>query len=772
MLFGKPSNNIHIAVLLDGGYSTSTGMGRTTLMFCNALLNANENLTIVLASKLDRAEARALIDPTLQSRIDFCDLIWTKEVDNSGIPWVQPQNIMGRDFLSCDVWVLWNLPTQGVVAPIRPFIVFCADILTRIVPGAYSASGVDSSEAWSAFNYSLLSYRNASIVYCTTPRTLEDVVGFAGVPRSRVWLAPQFATTVSADAGDSQSPVPFKSYFLWTSNDTPHKNHLRAFEILDRYYSEFVGEALPVVITGPGTRFFNPEHEASSHVYHLKVREFISKRPNIIKNIYFAETLNRPEFVATLKNCSFLWHNVIYDNGTASVLEAAEYGIKSLVSDYPQTRYFDDKYKINSTFFSPFNVDEGLDFLIKTTMHARDNRINHVIIDYSSENRKFYLWVDSLIKSLNVFKSNLVAEGSARDITFNASAEFKLIADQASKIWHPVKRYLFDFPWSDVPVVCLIIRETRLGAIERLIDAFEVALRQKYLNFKLLILLPDDGQSLEYLKRIVSARVLVFDFIYAGPITDSVCCTTARSLAQTIFSIEAGWDMEDDKLVVLDDHAEIAEIAEDIVSRIPRGNWERDAGSYPPPPACDPKAPQCVAANPLFVPSIRLPPFEIDFQKDHHEDFLTAGFFGSDDGFRWVQQSATAMLAWREIPSTLLSRARHEIAGLFFKAKKTRVFFIEMYVEDLAFETCGDCVALRLAVNGREAGERHLSRGKNFLEFELQDNQICDDRLNKIDFVTDFEYKAGGRESLDQRMIAWKAIKFGFSRGKVNMHRR
>ena len=67
--------------------------------------------------------------------------------------------------------------------------------------------------------------------------------------------------------------------------------------------------------------------------------------------------VNDSEYVAIVRNSQFLVHNVLADNGTFSVIEAAILGRPSMSSDYPQMRELNKQFELDLQFFDAFDID-------------------------------------------------------------------------------------------------------------------------------------------------------------------------------------------------------------------------------------------------------------------------------------------------------------------------------------------------------------------------------------------------------------------------------
>ncbi|MGC1223029.1 MAG: hypothetical protein WA872_14725, partial [Candidatus Sulfotelmatobacter sp.] len=73
-----------------------------------------------------------------------------------------------------------------------------------------------------------------------------------------------------------------------------------------------------------------------------------------------------------LRHAQFLWHNVIYDNGTALAIEAAQMGVRTLSADYPQMRYLCATFGINALFFPAFDATRSAAALKEMEIQTAD----------------------------------------------------------------------------------------------------------------------------------------------------------------------------------------------------------------------------------------------------------------------------------------------------------------------------------------------------------------------------------------------------------------
>ncbi|MET3520655.1 hypothetical protein [Mesorhizobium abyssinicae] len=256
------------------------------------------------------------------------------------------------DFLDCDFWIMSTNSIAWPLAPLRPYCVFAQDFLQRYVPESMG----DHYE-----NGAIQTARHATAVFASTPHTLEDVVQYVGVPRARTALAPMVAD-FSKLHGGAQADREQAAYMIWTTNAAPHKNHIMTLEALLHYYTNLEGK-LDCYVTGVNTHQLSPGFQDDDDrsvlaKYPKSVRSFLRASPILRRRIKFLGDLPEDRYVSVLSGARFLLHNVIMDNGTFSVAEAAYVGTPSLSSDYPPMRYLAERFDLKLDFFDPRNPIE------------------------------------------------------------------------------------------------------------------------------------------------------------------------------------------------------------------------------------------------------------------------------------------------------------------------------------------------------------------------------------------------------------------------------
>ena len=252
-------------------------------------------------------------------------------------------NDAGYDFLDCDFWFLGANRFEYPVAPLRPYCVFTHDYLQRYFPSVFP----DYFE-----NGFFQTSRNAMAVLANTPHTIEDVVQYVGVPRRKTLLVPHVAEL--DPFRERRSPQEASEpYFIWTTNVTPHKNHIAALEALELYWTK-QGGTLNCHVTGLDTDKFDPtrslkQGDGSDHIF--AVREYLRKSDILRSRIKFKGNVSSDEYVSEVSGARFLFHSVVMDNGTLCAVEAAYAGVPTLSSDYPPMRYISERYGLNCQFF-------------------------------------------------------------------------------------------------------------------------------------------------------------------------------------------------------------------------------------------------------------------------------------------------------------------------------------------------------------------------------------------------------------------------------------
>jgi glycosyltransferase involved in cell wall biosynthesis len=265
-----------------------------------------------------------------------------------------------KQFLDCDLWIIISDRLEHKLLPIRPYVLMVYDYIQRHEP---LLTKVQNEQILAAAH-------GARRVLVTTKFTQSQAINFAGLLQRKVELVPMLVPSftpaiqpLSASQSENQmdeivdcapivdpiiDSIVIPDYFIWTTNRAVHKNHLNAFKALKIYYEELDGRLL-CQVTGVDTKKL-----LDSKVGHLSSLIPLWENTAILrKNVTFLGELADSNFQQTLAQSSFLWHPARIDNGTFSVIEAAQLGVPSLSSDYPPMREIDDRFGLNLTWMDP-----------------------------------------------------------------------------------------------------------------------------------------------------------------------------------------------------------------------------------------------------------------------------------------------------------------------------------------------------------------------------------------------------------------------------------
>jgi glycosyltransferase involved in cell wall biosynthesis len=238
-----------------------------------------------------------------------------------------------RQLYDCDLWIFVGDRLSAPLLPIRPYALVVHDYLQRYVN--LFPTGTDESF--------LAAARAAERVLVTTRFTEQDALTYAGVSKEKVvrlpMLAPEFPSAERVtSAADSR-------YFLWTTNLGSHKNHHNAISALRNYY-ELLDGKLHCHVTG-----VNSGNLLKSNLPHLKaLAAMVSDSEPLSKRLHLLGEIQDALYRRQLANAAFLWHPARIDNGTFSVIEAAQLNVPSLSSKYPAMEEIDAQFGLNLTW--------------------------------------------------------------------------------------------------------------------------------------------------------------------------------------------------------------------------------------------------------------------------------------------------------------------------------------------------------------------------------------------------------------------------------------
>jgi glycosyltransferase involved in cell wall biosynthesis len=193
----------------------------------------------------------------------------------------------------------------------------------------------------------------AEAIMVSTEFTATDAIQFTGLPAKKIIKLPMLAPDFGHYTPLDDLPRTSRSYFIWTTNLAPHKNHEKALEALRSYYERY-GGTLECHVTGVNTKLL-----FKSDASHLKgLREIRSSSRALKEHLRVRGEMPDHAFRDELRNAAFLWHPGRTDNGTFSVIEAASLGVPALSSDYPAMHEINRQFSLNLNWADPDRPDD------------------------------------------------------------------------------------------------------------------------------------------------------------------------------------------------------------------------------------------------------------------------------------------------------------------------------------------------------------------------------------------------------------------------------
>lgn len=446
------------AIMMPQGWKG--GMLNVAIMFCNTISRLKVNGETVGVSlclpegyendsldQVDRSVNVIFFKTAAMNASDPRMHFLQPHRDLSKAPWANysyPQALEDEmDIVLADVWITMTaFFSHGPLIPLKPTIVYAPDFIQRVVPEIY---GKDFSGVWDINAWQAVTMQDSNAVICTSKRTALDAVSYAGVRKEKVHILPltdlplfdvsdntpenlvskgkalkAFLTSVDDVQPDSHSADEPTSkdehtvdYFIWATNTTQHKNHRRALEALRLYYERHNGK-LRCIVSGAMTDWFHSDHPVQDP-YIVEIREKLRSSNYFDGKLSIAGPMSPAIYAETVRNAAFLWHNVLYDNGTFSVIDAARLGTRSLVSKYPQMVEICQEYGINANYFDPW--DAGDTALALKAMEASlvVDGIGATMLNREQSTTTFESSIQALLTSIFADQRNLRREYRAHD---------------------------------------------------------------------------------------------------------------------------------------------------------------------------------------------------------------------------------------------------------------------------------------------------------------------------------------------------------------------
>ena len=510
-------------------------------------------------------------------------------------------------------------------------------------------------------------------------------------------------------------------------------------------------------MTGAHSENFDPVLALKNNAYYTDhFQAFIRERPHLMRNVFFAGPLRWGQYRHVLQGAEFFWHNVVYDNGTAGCFEAAQLGVPSLSSDYPQMHYFDAQFGTNVRFFSAFDIKAGVHALQAMTAAAKNGLRATYGGPAATIGEQVAPWFAALIEKL-------VAPASTQSPRFDALSIRLAEALGGSNLKRASKTaaYVRAFPFEDAARVCLMLD----GAIahEDVVSALDILLalaRERYVSFKLFVFVDLPPDAIAVIEEFVYANVVHNDFFIVGGEVNSVLRATALDGAHLTIALTgngaASIDLLDESLSfgspvfvlcasrlptagrsgLLDDLVAALAARNDLLNRQRLELAVADRRAPPVAAVVNDPNEDTVATLLRAPPPIPSAPMLVDFRIAAYSSLLRAGFSAHDEGYRWASRTARLVLGG---VGTLLG--------------------IEAGCDANAFDAAGGAPRLAVDVNGVRVGVVELREGQHRY-WLTNDHLEPSEGQCEVTITANFDYRASDDNS---RMIAWRAIAVGFA---------
>jgi glycosyltransferase involved in cell wall biosynthesis len=390
-------NAKRIAVILPVPYRG--GSLRGTIVLINSLINGatslNDEIEVILAH-LDTQEYTDALFSELHPEVQRRPFVWKnldkdeayRAMNYAGYSGWEPTDetyLTPNDginyFLDCDLWLIISDRLNKSLLPVRPYILMLYDYIQRYVP--FLSQKIDDQL--------MFNVHQALSVMTTTQFTKNDVLQYMGLNTANVFKMPILVPNFELNS-EEQTKIKSSSYFIWTTNLAPHKNHQNTFDGLELYYEEFNG-ILECHITGVESGRLLQSYPS------LEKKLAFSQK--LKTKVLFCRELPDAAYKQKLQSAAFLFHSAVVDNGTFSVLEAAQLGIPSLSSDYPPMREIDLRFNLGLNWMdsaSAENIALNLKKMEETYLQLKENILKKNLDQFRhTHDDEIYYW--EVIKS-------------------------------------------------------------------------------------------------------------------------------------------------------------------------------------------------------------------------------------------------------------------------------------------------------------------------------------------------------------------------------------
>jgi glycosyltransferase involved in cell wall biosynthesis len=223
--------------------------------------------------------------------------------------------------------------------------------------------------------------KNSKYIIVNAKDVKDDIEKFYPENESTIFVLPFAPFQKPKLSGNSNLPLynlP-KRYFMISNQFWHHKNHLVAFEALEKLYNDGYHD-IHIVCSGKLEDSRNPE-------YMNKLKNRV-KEMNCQQNIHFLGYIPKPDQIAIMRNAIGLIQPTLCEGGPGggAVYNALCLGITCLISDIRVNREitgYDNVY-----FFDPNNSSELAQLMLD---HSLDHRLPDDLVERKiEENKRFY----------------------------------------------------------------------------------------------------------------------------------------------------------------------------------------------------------------------------------------------------------------------------------------------------------------------------------------------------------------------------------------------
>lgn len=285
----------------------------------------------------------------LQSMMDILEMPGTAKIKSQFIP-----NDSIRFFEDCDYFFFTSNHVPKNLCIMKPYFVILHDYIDRYNP-------IHSNNC----NFEFV--RKAERCFTTTFSTKVDAVQYAGISDDKIQLLPLFFSAVRKTKIAEEKAM---KYFIWPTNVSKHKNHIKMLLALEKYYAR--GGKLKCYMTGSETKSFsytdsveidkvnkiyskaeanNSVHKQERDLYTFEVRKIILRNDHLRKNIVIKGELPFDNYIELLEDAAFMIHPGYADNGNGAAFFASMLSVPVLSNDYWPMRNMDAEMKLNMLFF-------------------------------------------------------------------------------------------------------------------------------------------------------------------------------------------------------------------------------------------------------------------------------------------------------------------------------------------------------------------------------------------------------------------------------------